>query len=345
MESSGPAEMVTTRSGRGTGLALPAESRVRRSVRSPIVLDSMAQSGEGERAGPSSPASGRPERRRRSAAAFSVGVAGAQRAVAASLFCYLAWFALLLTGTAAYEGEPVRVKSRDLPLHWFDRLFRFAGTALLLVVWLARAAGTVVASPRSGRQPAAAATADALLVWWPAGMYAAQAALRMIIYKLHAAGIIFAPGRFARDASLSHPPHVMSDHILLGAAVHAGLAAEAALGALQAGRAGASALSSLLLRAYTAAAAALAALVAAECYFTARYFHPPLEILLGAALGAALFQLPLVAYTRAVSIQQQHSQSTFAVNVQACPALFCGQEHKLPPKKTVPHWKPQAAAG
>lgn len=58
------------------------------------------------------------------------------------------------------------------------------------------------------------------------------------------------------------------------------------------------ALSSLLLRAYTAAAAALAALVAAECYFTARYFHPPLEILLGAALGAALFQLPLVAYTR-----------------------------------------------
>ena len=58
--------------------------------------------------------------------------------------------------------------------------------------------------------------------------------------SLSLAGIIFAPGRFARDASLSHPPHVMSDHILLGAAVHAGLAAEAALGALQAGRAGAS---------------------------------------------------------------------------------------------------------
>lgn len=72
----------------------------------------MAQSGEGERAGPSSPASGRPERRRRSAAAFSVGVAGAQRAVAASLFCYLAWFALLLTGTAAYEGE------RSVPRNW-----------------------------------------------------------------------------------------------------------------------------------------------------------------------------------------------------------------------------------
>lgn len=42
------------------------------------------------------------------------------------------------------------------------------------------------------------------------------------------AGYIFTPQRFARD-NLSHPPHVMSDHILLASAVHGGLASEALL--------------------------------------------------------------------------------------------------------------------
>lgn len=38
--------------------------------------------------------------------------------------------------------------------------------------------------------------------------------------------------------------------------------------------------------------------MAAECYFTARYFHPPAEILLATAMGAALFQAPLLGYAR-----------------------------------------------
>lgn len=42
------------------------------------------------------------------------------------------------------------------------------------------------------------------------------------------AGYIFSPQRYARD-NLSHPPHVMSDHILLGASVHAALACEAVM--------------------------------------------------------------------------------------------------------------------
>lgn len=41
-------------------------------------------------------------------------------------------------------------------------------------------------------------------------------------------GYIFTPQRYARD-NLSHPPHVMSDHILLASAVHGGLASEALL--------------------------------------------------------------------------------------------------------------------
>ncbi len=54
----------------------------------------------------------------------------------------------------------------------------------------------------------------------------------------------------------------------------------------------------LLLRTYSAVAAVLALLVAGECYFTARYFHPPGEILLASAIGAALFQAPLLGYAR-----------------------------------------------
>ena len=50
------------------------------------------------------------------------------------------------------------------------------------------------------------------------------------------------------------------------------------------------------LRLYSALAAGLAVLVSAECYYTARYFHPPAEIALAAALGLAVFQGPLLCY-------------------------------------------------
>lgn len=77
---------------------------------------------------------------------------------------------------------------------------------------------------------------------------------------------MFSPQRHARD-SMGHPPHVMSDHILLAAAVHAGLASEAVLPALAWG-AGGTARGRAFLRAYSAAAGALVALVSGECYFT-----------------------------------------------------------------------------
>lgn len=146
----------------------------------------------------------------------------------------------------------------------------------------------------------------------------------------------------------------MSDHVLLAAAVHGGLAAEAVLPLLswraaeasseRPGRAGGywalgweqavaggwavaclvaahrHALTALpdskpppgrgraFLRAYCALAGVLAGLVSAECYFTARYFHPPSEILLAAAVGLLLFQAPLLALTaRAVGELQRHS--------------------------------------
>lgn len=58
------------------------------------------------------------------------------------------------------------------------------------------------------------------------------------------------------------------------------------------------------LRAYSAAAGALALLVSAECYFTARYFHPPGEIVLAAVLGLAAFQAPLLWYAARAFVEQ-----------------------------------------
>lgn len=51
-------------------------------------------------------------------------------------------------------------------------------------------------------------------------------------------------------------------------------------------------------------------LVSAECYFTARYFHPPAEIVLAAAIGAALFQLPLLAYVKWAFNQHSYGPAT-----------------------------------
>lgn len=52
----------------------------------------------------------------------------------------------------------------------------------------------------------------------------------------------------------------------------------------------------VLAAAHSGAAVALAVLVAGEAYFTARYFHPPGEIVCAVILGLLLFQAPLLAY-------------------------------------------------
>lgn len=64
------------------------------------------------------------------------------------------------------------------------------------------------------------------------------------------------------------------------------------------------------LRAYTAAAGALALLVSAECYFTARYFHPPGEIILAAVLGLAAFQAPLLWYAARTFVEHHAPQGS-----------------------------------
>ncbi|PRW44503.1 Leucine-rich repeat-containing 1 [Chlorella sorokiniana] len=273
--------MVHTRS----GLASPAVSRVRGAPPSP-------------QRPPLAPAEDTPlmPAERPTAAGSHL-----RRAGFVALFCYLAWFVLILGGILAYEGEPILVKSHDLPLHWFDKLFRTLGSALLFALWAVRAGAARLL--RWDKQAA--------LVFVPAAIYGVQALIRLVIYQLHVAGYIFTPQRYARD-NLSHPPHVMSDHILLASAVHGGLASEALLPLLNWCHAGVP--GRAFLRAYSAAAGVLALLVSAECYFTARYFHPPGETILAAGLGLAAFQAPLLcqqqATMAALSVSSRHQPPT-----------------------------------
>lgn len=82
-----------------------------------------------------------------------------------------------------HAGEPIRVKSKDLPLHWFDLLFRRTGAALAFCLCAARATVTLRLAAECGP-----ATLRGVHVLRPAGIYALQTAVRGVIYWLHAAG-------------------------------------------------------------------------------------------------------------------------------------------------------------
>lgn len=86
----------------------------------------------------------------------------------------------VLSRLTAPPGEPISVKSKDLPLHWFDRLFRTAGAGLLFGLWAVRAAAARLAPGHFD--------ARANLVVAPALIYLAQAVIRFGIYQLHVAG-------------------------------------------------------------------------------------------------------------------------------------------------------------
>lgn len=88
------------------------------------------------------------------------------------------------------------VKSADLPLHYFDLLFRRFGALLLFALWAVRAAASYAAPAALLRKRNTVAAA--LLA------YLLQAALRMGIYQLHVAG-----GCKNREADgHGHPPAV-----------------------------------------------------------------------------------------------------------------------------------------
>jgi hypothetical protein len=81
---------------------------------------------------------------------------------------------------SACAGTPVRVKSRQLPLYWFDVVFRTTGTMLLFGLWAVRACAAHFLPRHFDLR--------VNLVWVPAAIYAGQALIRGIIYQLHVAG-------------------------------------------------------------------------------------------------------------------------------------------------------------
>ena len=90
-------------------------------------------------------------------------------------------------------GEPILVKSRDLPLHWFDKLFRSLGSLLLFALWAVRAGAARLLPTHFDSR--------ANLVFVPAALYAGQALIRLVIYQLHVAGGCWALGSLLGPAA------------------------------------------------------------------------------------------------------------------------------------------------
>lgn len=215
---------------------------------------------------------------------------------------YSFWFLALAIGTLAYAGNQIKADHRHLPLQHFDKLFRNVGAGLLFLPW------TLRAIIKSGLH--ALGHGHRENIWIPAGVYAVQATLRALLYQLHRAGIILSPDKWAKDIGSwhGHLPHIMSDHILLAATVVGGLACEAVVASLaltslsknnnnnKKKKNTSFSIPALVLQGCTAMSTVLALTVSVECFYTARYFHPPSEIVFAAALGLAVFQVPLLMY-------------------------------------------------
>uniref|UniRef100_A0A7S0WWQ6 Uncharacterized protein n=1 Tax=Chlamydomonas leiostraca TaxID=1034604 RepID=A0A7S0WWQ6_9CHLO len=138
-------------------------------------------------------------------------------------------------------------------------------------------------------------------------VYLAITLARLLLYLLHLA----VQGRVQSStggAEGSHAAAFMSDHILLGAAVNAGLQAElvAAVSDLVKMEAwGAGMIGQLGPGAAAVLSMALSLCVALDMHFTARFFHYPAESAIAVLLGAILFQVPVVWWIRACFKQTQ----------------------------------------
>jgi hypothetical protein len=218
----------------------------------------------------------------------------------------LLWWACIAAGMAAHQGRPDGKFSH--PLAWFDSLlFKRAGDLIPMAVLLLRLVAAALSGGASGSSGALKGAAVPSL--WPgcAKLYAGLVALRLLVYGLHLLT--------HHAALLSY--HLVSDHMLLAGMVMALLQLEAAcvVGDLcrmgvaegaaqqQGGRAAQQrrAAEEQLLPAsgqevVLAAALLLACLLmvctAGNMYFTARFFHQPIECFATAVLAFGLFQLP-----------------------------------------------------
>ena len=80
-----------------------------------------------------------------------------------------------------------------------------------------------------------------------------------------------------------------------------------------------------------------------DCCEAIQTLLPPIPRLRGPALPATLedptaADPQLICMTQNLCALQSHAQSTFDLNIECRPALFLGQEHKLPPRKHKAQW-------
>ncbi|KAG7674873.1 hypothetical protein NADE_006908 [Nannochloris sp. 'desiccata'] len=229
----------------------------------------------------------------------------AQRYLARKLLLtiYGAWFLALAVGTLHYAGDDeIAVNRNELPLRHIDYIFRTVGGVVIFAVWGLRALMKQALHLRGDDRR--------VHIWIPAVYYAFQAGLRSLLHQFHNFGVIFSPhkwfgaattvvlgggsGNNSKEKLLDyHHEHIMSDHVLLAATVIGGLACEMVVLHLSFAHRRHK-ISPLLLRGLAVTVTALALLVSAECYYTAKYFHPPGEIIAGAVFGLILFQVPLL---------------------------------------------------
>lgn len=177
------------------------------------------------------------------------------------------------------------------------------GASIVFLVWAVRATIKHVLSV-SGDGPRDN-------IWIPVGIYGFQSVGRALIYQLHRTGVIFTPRKWlnaalqAKDITSYEMKHIMSDHILLSASVISGLSCEAALIYMSLAHRR-HPWSPAALKLCAAFGIVLAALVCFESFYTARYFHPPEEIVTGAIIGLVVFQLPILIFV--ARLLQRHER-------------------------------------
>ena len=138
-------------------------------------------------------------------------------------------------------------------------------------------------------------------IWTPLSMYSVHAVLRAGVYYIHQASTTWFSQPMAVLRGLfggSESDHIMSDHILLACTIIGGLSSEIVLVLLSVAvrLRGGRRRSVLLLKMFAVVVLILALTVCLEVYYTARYFHPPVETVVAAILGLLLFQIPILYY-------------------------------------------------
>ncbi|GBF93091.1 hypothetical protein Rsub_05702 [Raphidocelis subcapitata] len=212
----------------------------------------------------------------------------------------LVWWLAVFSGISAYDGLPVGGRKVRHALLWFDKgLLRPAGALLPFAILAARLAVNAAADALSGDEAAAAAAAArrrrgrgqlGTLAWSCGWLYSLIALARILLYLSH---------YYAMRGSL-FAEHLVSDHLFLGGTIMVCLQSEAVClvsDALRGLEARVTAREAGLTATFVAALF-LYLCTAADMYFTARFYHYPLESFATTIAVFLLFQAPVIRWLR-----------------------------------------------